>query len=701
MIVSSMKTLFKTFAYAAIAALAFSSCVKENLKPADEITGKLVTVHFGTENTDPSTTRATLTPNAWETAFQAAWENEDQIYISYSLDYAKANLTTGTWKGTSFEAELLTEGNGVWIYDAAYPVPADDNSVDFGSSRTQKGNAFNSKYDIMIGSAVAEGADAGKDEKGNDIVFEMTRQTAIAYFHLTSKLDEPLVSATLKVTDGAIANSAASITDKFKFVPQKESDETEIKLTFEKGTAPSAKDFQLWFNVLPTPYSSMSLTVETETKTFTISKASSGEYLAGKLYKVNKVASWTDKPTILFFHESFDKTDGTGGNDNQWNGSIATNDITYDKSGWSVEYANGAYQCLKVGSSKQGTATTPALNITTGDAKLWFKAGAWNGSSEKTTISVSIVGNGEITPSEITLKKAAWSEYDCTISGADADTKVKFSAKQASNNRFFLDEIYVYSGSKPVVLPKLESPKNLICSEKTETSLTFKWDAVANASGYQVILDNGSTYLTKRDATSYIWTGLTAGITKTLYVKAIGDGTSYTDSEAVSATGTTTSSTGEGGETKYYVKVSSITSGHKYLLVDGTHIFDGSNVSKTTPGIDCSELISNDKIESNATVDAYAVTIISDNKKYKVLLSTGNYLVINSSTSSNLTSNTTGESITISSQTDGSFRFISGNRSARGICYRAGATNAFKNYAVSNFGSGEYGGNIVLYELAE
>ena len=48
-----MKTLFKTFAYAAIAALALSSCAKEKLQPADELTGKLVTVHFGTENTDP------------------------------------------------------------------------------------------------------------------------------------------------------------------------------------------------------------------------------------------------------------------------------------------------------------------------------------------------------------------------------------------------------------------------------------------------------------------------------------------------------------------------------------------------------------------------------------------------------------------------------------------------------------------------
>ena len=169
-----MKTLFKTFAYAAIAALALSSCAKEKLQPADELTGKLVTVHFGTENTDPST-KATLTPEDGETVFQAAWENGDEILISYSYDNGNPSTTTGTctgtWKDNSFEASLLAgkgdlAGKGVWIYDAAYPVPAENNSVDFGSNRTQNGNAYNSKYDIMIGSAVAEGAEAGKDAQG-------------------------------------------------------------------------------------------------------------------------------------------------------------------------------------------------------------------------------------------------------------------------------------------------------------------------------------------------------------------------------------------------------------------------------------------------------------------------------------------------------------------------------------------------------
>lgn len=443
-----MKTLFKTFAYAAIAALALSSCAKEKLQPADELTGKLVTVHFGTENTDPST-KATLTPDAGETAFQAAWEKGDEILISYSYNYGNPSTTTGRWKDNSFEANL-TGGKGVWIYDAAYPVPAENNSVAFGSNRTQKGNAYNSKYDIMIGSAVAEGADAGKDPQGNDIIFEMDRQTAIAYFHFTSELDESLVSATLKVKDGAIANSAASISEQFKFVAEKSNDLKEINLTFEEGTAPSAKDFQLWFNVLPTSYSSMTLTVETATKTFTISKSTSGEYNVGKLYKVKKKGiSWTDK---IFFYESFDQTSGKGGNDNRWSGSIASSTVVYDNEGWDVSNAGGASKCLKLGTGdKKGSATTPSLGITTSEATLSFKAAAWNASNEKTTIKLSIIGAGTISPTSVNLAKGQWSEYDCTITGADATTKIKFEAAIAADNRFFIDEVYVYSGSRPVV----------------------------------------------------------------------------------------------------------------------------------------------------------------------------------------------------------------------------------------------------------
>ena len=288
-----MKKICRLLSLVAVAALCFSACTEELNN--DKINGgKTVTVHFGTENTDPST-KATLTPDEGETAFQANWENEDEISVKYSNDNGEDGVTgttTAIWNGKSFESKM-PEYTGMWIYDAAYPVPASDNSVDFGPNRTQKGNAYNSKYDIMIGSAVAENAAAGKDEAGKDIVFKMTRQTAIAYFHFTSKLNEAVTSATLTVSgeDAAIASNSAYVSD-FAWAPTK--DCQSITITFPEE-APNAQDFLLWFNVLPTNYTKMTLIVETATKTFTISKNTTGEYIAGKLYKVKKGIAWTDK----------------------------------------------------------------------------------------------------------------------------------------------------------------------------------------------------------------------------------------------------------------------------------------------------------------------------------------------------------------------------------------------------------------------
>ena len=289
-----MKQISRLLSLAAVAALCFSACTEELNN--DKINGgKTVTVHFGTENTDPST-KATLTPNEGETAFQAAWENGDVLSVEYiSPTTATNKIIPATWDAENkmFSAELPNE-TGAWDFSACYPVPnASDNSVDFGPARTQKGNAYNSKYDIMIGTKSTTNSAPGKDDDGSDIVFPMTRQTAIAYFHFTSDLDETITSATLTVSgDGAaIASNYAYVSD-FAWAPTE--DCQSITLTFPED-APNAQDFKLWFNVLPTIYESMSLTIETATKTLSISKNSIGEYVAGKLYKVKKGVSWTDK----------------------------------------------------------------------------------------------------------------------------------------------------------------------------------------------------------------------------------------------------------------------------------------------------------------------------------------------------------------------------------------------------------------------
>ena len=317
----------KSFALLAVAALGLSACNDDKLVPDNgNADGKFVTVHFGAEAAIEGATKATLTPNEAETMFASAWEKDkDAICVSYKNGGAKLTTTTGTWDGTTFLAGLPAY-TGMWEYQACYPCPTNE-EVPFGSARKQKGNLYNSDYDIMITSKVSvnNGA-AGKDDKGNDIVFQMDRQTGIVYFHLTSSLEEEVVSAKLSVEGGNIASSYALLGPS-AFTAK--TDLKEITITFTE--APTAKDIRLWFNVLPTSYTSMSLVVETTGHTLTLNNSNPGTFAAPKLYKVKGDVSskWIKKgdetlePTVYVWDLSIDSTSEASENQIGWTNDAA------------------------------------------------------------------------------------------------------------------------------------------------------------------------------------------------------------------------------------------------------------------------------------------------------------------------------------------------------------------------------------------
>ena len=448
-----MKTILKTFV-ATVVACALVSCNKEAAAPDNN--GEYVKVSFLADAQDVST-KATLTPDDEDAVFSSAWEVKDKLSVEY-MSFAgegSSGVVDAVWNGTSFDAVINDGSKGEWSYDAIFPAPQ-AKSVDFGSSRTQKGNSYNSKYDLMESGAIFfTDAEAGKTDDGKPVKFQMNRQTGIAYFHLKSSLaEETIVSATLSVKGGYIASSSVTVKDYANGYDLSTKDLDSITLTFEDGTAPAADDFKLWFNVLPTDYTSLTLAIETTGHTATITNATAGSYKAGQLYKVagnidSKLVAKPVEEDKVFFYESFDKTSGTGGNDDKWSGNIASSNIQYDNIGWDATNDGGGNACVKLGTgSKQGSITTPALGITSASATFGFKAGAWRGDMKKITLSAS--GNATISPNSFDLKNEAWTDYSCTISGADATTKITIKAYQASDNRFFLDEVCAYIGKKPV-----------------------------------------------------------------------------------------------------------------------------------------------------------------------------------------------------------------------------------------------------------
>ena len=260
-------------------------------------------------------------------------------------------------------------------------------------------------------------------------------------------------------------------------------------------------------------------------------------------------------PTVLTlpFIETFSNCGGTMG----WSGSgVATGDFVPDYEDWFVANASGADGAAKFGTrTALGSAETPEINYS-GNATLTFKAGAWDGGSENTNLILSLssgtlYSDANLTNAitSVTMTKGAWTTYTVYLKGLTSPFTLTFEGNSANNSRFFLDDVKIVEG---IVVPEVEPEQlvmsNISCTNSgvSETSLNFSWSAVANATGYKVSTD-GTTFVDTQSATTYTLTGLEAGTAYTIWVKAIGDGTNYTDSAAKqSASGTTKTSSGTG-----------------------------------------------------------------------------------------------------------------------------------------------------------
>lgn len=245
------------------------------------------------------------------------------------------------------------------------------------------------------------------------------------------------------------------------------------------------------------------------TTKITANYAGDDTYAASTSYYIINHKKTLDASVI--FYESFDKNDGTGGNDGKWSGSIATNDLNLDNSEWRILNGKGASKCAKIGSSSKGTATTPSIDLSAGDAVLAFKAGAWNIDNEKTSIIVSVDNgklayNGKVASEQtITLKKGEFSDYTMTISGGTSATKITFTAIQDKNNRFFLDEVMVSKVAGPTYTK--QTPVTFRAEDNGDYYATFSNDKVTfitsdNSEAYKIVVSGGNIVKTKFDEVS-------------------------------------------------------------------------------------------------------------------------------------------------------------------------------------------------------
>lgn len=189
-------------------------------------------------------------------------------------------------------------------------------------------------------------------------------------------------------------------------------------------------------------------------------------------------------PTLedkVFFEERF------GGSDSSLETGSGT--LSTDNDSWSFtkEYAAGSGRHsarLGTGSAK-GIATTPSIVIDSKYSgqtlKLSFKAAAWSGDQQ--SLSVSCTGTGvslsgsDLVEGRVVTKDNEWTNYvlDINTTSSTESLTISFAGVQTSKARFFLDDVCVYYGAKPVVSSLSVSP-----SEDQEVAYT------AGSSEYEV-----------------------------------------------------------------------------------------------------------------------------------------------------------------------------------------------------------------------
>lgn len=161
-----------------------------------------------------------------------------------------------------------------------------------------------------------------------------------------------------------------------------------------------------------------------------------------------------------------------------------------------------------------------------------------------------------------------------------------------------------------------------------------------------------------------------------------------------------------------YVRVTSITSGKKYLIVaengDKYAVLPASaglNASKLFDGIAIT--VANGKIEANAANNAHAVTIVASDGAYTIQNTAGKFIeYANNNNSSGKTQlaivDASSRKWVADEETAGTFLIKDSEVTGRALLYRNGDTeydNRFGGYATSNIGKGYI--TVALYELSE
>ncbi|MBP5418387.1 MAG: chitobiase/beta-hexosaminidase C-terminal domain-containing protein [Bacteroidales bacterium] len=239
-----------------------------------------------------------------------------------------------------------------------------------------------------------------------------------------------------------------------------------------------------------------------------------------RIFAVAALAAFASAATAqtVLFEETFANCSSTGGNDDNFatSGSEIKStefDSKTDNAGWTGNYVYEAKACVKCGTSKKGSVTTPALsNLTSSAATLTFRIAAWDNSKDNGKNVKLSISAGELSLTSVSIQQATWVEYKVKISGGSSASQITFEAENASNNRFFIDDVKIVSGW--VDDETVETPEISATATDFEESTTVTITAEEGAAIYYTLDGTAPT----AESTAY---SAPFDVTATATVKAI------------------------------------------------------------------------------------------------------------------------------------------------------------------------------------
>ena len=313
------------------------------------------------------------------------------------------------------------------------------------------------------------------------------------------------------------------------------------------------------------------------------------------------------------------------------------------------------------------------------EATVWIKeeGGSWN----QLTITYPTVASGATFSSFETVTVDVTSYV-----GKKVQVGFKYVSTASNAGTWEVKNFKLAEAASGPANPTLTVPETI----SVEEGATKKINVTTDSDG-TVSFTSANTAIATVAADGTV-TGVAAGTTTVTVSTA-----ATANFNATSATVAVTVTAAQTGS--FYGKVSTITSGKKYLIAGGGQpkVLSNTLNNGKAPGVDVT--ITDGKIAANATTNAYAVTITVAEGKYSIVLPDGKYLLYSSSTNLKA-SDTASDTWTVSEGVKGVFRFTSTATDTRALAYRAGSQNNFGGYAVSNLTatSQEYS-DIDLYEL--